>query len=47
MIFGISEDKGLCETQEVVDGVLSCAAGESVDMFRLGKKKQSEVLTFS
>ena len=50
VIFGISEDKSLLETRETVDGVLSCAAGKSVqvrDMFRLGKKKQSEVMSTS
>ena len=47
-MFGISEDKELLETWEMVDKVLSCAAGKSAqvhDMFRLGKKQQSGSLS--
>ena len=32
VIFGISEDKDLLETREMVDGVLSCAAEKSVQV---------------
>lgn len=41
IMFGISEDKELLETREVVDNVFSCAARKSVqvhDVFWLGTR---------
>ncbi len=43
VIYGVTENKSLTETHELVDSLFKCATGKPIpiwDMFRLGKKKQ-------